>query len=448
MADPQSVRAAGERGAGTPWTNWAQTVRTGPVDVYAPRDTADVASAVALAARTGRKVKPIGSGHSFTAIGEPVDLQLQLHGLSGIVSHDAATGRVRVRAGTPLHVLNPALEALGLAMPNLGDIDRQTISGALSTGTHGTGLRFTGLSGFVTGVEMVLADGSIVRYDDGHRPDLVPAAAPGLGALGVITEYELQCVPAFLLRAHEAPSTLDRLLGALDETVDSADHFEFYWFPHTDRVLTKINTRLDDPALRDPLPRWREVLDDRILSNNLFEVVNRLTTAVPQAIPRINQLSSRVLSERTYTDSSYKIFATQRTVRFKESEFAVPRAEVPGLLAELKAYCDRKDEVVAFPVEVRFTAADDRWMSTAYGRETGYVAIHQYHRRDHTAYFDAFWSLLRSIPEARPHWGKMHDLDAGDLRKVYPKFDDFVALRDELDPNRVFENPYLAKVLG
>ncbi|KNX39142.1 FAD-linked oxidoreductase [Luteipulveratus halotolerans] len=418
------------------------------VDVYAPRDTADVAEAVALAACTGRKVKPIGSGHSFTAVGQPVDLQLQMQRVSGVVAHDVSTGRVRVRAGTPLHVLNPALERLGLAMPNLGDIDRQTISGALSTGTHGTGLRFTGLSGFVVGVEMVLADGSIVRYDDAHRPDLVPAAALGLGALGVVTEYELQCVPAFLLKAHEAPSTLDAVLGSLDETVDAADHFEFYWFPHTDRVLTKTSTRISDPGQRAPLPRWREVLDDQLLSNTLFEGINRLTTAVPQAIPRVNQVSGRALSERTYTDSSYKIFATQRTVRFRESEFAVPRAVVPELLAELKAYCDRRDELVAFPVEVRFAAADDRWLSTAFGRETGYVAIHQYHRRDHRAYFDAFWSMLRSIEGARPHWGKMHDLTAADLRPRYERYDDFVALRDELDPERVFENPYLATVLG
>ncbi|MDE9365119.1 D-arabinono-1,4-lactone oxidase [Luteipulveratus sp. YIM 133132] len=433
---------------GSTWSNWAGTVRADDVDVYAPKDVEDLAKAVSLAARTGRKVKPIGAGHSFTAIGEPVHLQLQLHRITGIVAHDPETARVRVRAGTPLHVLNPALERLGLAMPNLGDIDQQTLSGALSTGTHGTGLDFTGLSGFVVGVEMVLADGSVVRYDDAHRPELVPAAALGLGALGVVTEYELQCVPSYLLRAHEAPSTLDAVLDGLESTVKESDHFEFYWFPHTDRVLTKTNTRLSDLTLYAPLPRWRSVLDDRILSNTVFEGLNRVTTAVPQAIPTLNQVSGRALSERTYTDASYRVFATQRTVRFRESELAVPREAVPALLTELKAYCDRRDEVVAFPVEVRFTAADDRWMSTAHGRETGYIAIHQYHRRDHTAYFQAFWSRARGVLGARPHWGKMHDFTADELRVAYPRYDDFVSLRDELDPERVFGNPYLASVLG
>lgn len=239
------------------WRNWAGNVEAAGFDALAPASTEEVAHAVTLAARTGRRVKPIGSGHSFTAIGQPVDLQLQLHRLTGVVAHDPETGRVRVRAGSRLRDLNRELHALGLAFPNLGDYDGQTVSGAIATGTHGTGAGLTGLAGFVRGVEMVLADESVARFDDDHQPELVPAVTVGLGALGVVTELELQCVPTFLLRAEEAPDRLDGVLERLDETIDGTDHFEFYFFPHTDLVQTKTNTRVEDLGERAPLPRWR-----------------------------------------------------------------------------------------------------------------------------------------------------------------------------------------------
>lgn len=428
------------------WRNWAGNVEAVGFDALAPGNTEEVAQAVTLAARTGRKVKAIGSGHSFTAIGEPVDLQLQLHRLTGVVSHDAATGRVRVRAGSRLRDLNRELHALGLAFPNLGDYDGQTVSGAIATGTHGTGAGLTGLAGFVRGVEMVLADGSVARFDEEHEPELVPAVAVGLGALGVVTELELQCVPTFLLRAVEAPARLDEVLERLDETVDGTDHFEFYFFPHTDLVQTKTNTRVEDLGERAPLPRWRAVLDDRLIANTAFEGLNRVVTRAPATIPRINQVSARALSRRTYTDFSYAVLATERTVRFTESEFAVARGDVAHVLRELRDYFRRGEQRVAFPIEVRFTGPDDRWLSTGYERGNAYVAVHQYHRRSNQPYFQDFWAMLPD--DARPHWGKLHDLGADELRGLYPRFDDFVALRDRLDPDRVFTNAYLDRVLG
>jgi FAD-linked oxidoreductase len=343
-------------------------------------------------------------------------------------------------------VLGPELQRRGLAMTNLGDIDRQTISGAVSTGTHGTGIGFTGLSGQLTGAELVQADGSLLRVTD-QNSELLPAVALGLGALGIVTALEIQCVPKFLLHAVEAPASLDEVLDGIDERVDGTDHFEFYWFPHTDRVLTKSNTRLSNAARRAPLPAWRSRLDDRLLSNTLFGALNKATTRAPRMIPAVNQLSARALSRREFTDWSYRVFASERDVVFRESEMAIPRAAVPEVLRELRSWLSRKVEVVTFPVEVRFAAADELWLSTAYQRDTGYLAIHQYAGRDHRRYFEAFWSMLAGL-DARPHWGKLHDLDADELRARYPKFDDFVALRDRLDPQRVFSNPYLDRVLG
>jgi len=432
--------------AGNTWTNWAGTVRA-DIAVAAPASVAELAAEVRAAAERGQRVKPIGAGHSFTDIGATDGVQLRLDRLTGIVHADRASGLVTVLAGTRLRWLNDALWQHGLSMTNLGDIDVQSISGAISTGTHGTGARFGGIATQVRALEIVLADGQLVRCSADDRPELFAAARVGLGALGVIATVTLQCEPAFALAAAEAPASLDEVLDDLDDLVIGSDHFEFYWFPHTRRVLTKRNNRvLPGTALR-PVGAARAWLDDRFLSNTVFERVNRLTTRHPALIPRANALAARALGARDYIDRSYRVFASVRTVRFREMEYAVPRAAVPDVLAGIEAYLARGGEQVGFPVEVRFAAADDIWLSTATGRDTGYVAVHQYHRRDHEAYFRAVEAIAREH-DGRPHWGKLHHRDAGSLRGTYPKLDAFAALRDELDPHRVFGNAYLTRVLG
>jgi L-gulonolactone oxidase len=434
-------------GSGGAWVNWAGTATATPAAIAHPASTAEVVAVVVEARERGLRVKPVGSGHSFTAVAVTDGVLVELDRLRGIVSADVPTGVVRVLAGTPLHQLNDALAALGLAMPNLGDIDRQTISGALGTGTHGTGARFRGLADAVRGIRIVLADGSVHDCDAERESELFEAARISLGALGIITELTLQCVPAFLLQAREDPGTLSGTLSALDDLVDGTDHFEFYWFPHTDRVLTKRNTRLPVEAGEHALPAWRAWLDDDLLSNRVFELVNRVSTARPAWVPRINRVTSRILSSREFTTASHRVFASQRDVRFREMEYAVPRAAAPELLAALKQLTDRGGFALPFPVEVRFTAADDVWMSTAHGRESAYIAVHQYHRMDHQPYFDAFEALARDV-DGRPHWGKLHSRSRADLQPAYARFDDFVSVRDRVDPDRLFANEYLGRVLG
>ena len=430
----------------TTWTNWAGTV-SADVTVATPATITELQRVVAGAAERGQRVKPIGAGHSFTAIGATDGLQLRLHRMSGIVHADRASGLVTVLAGTRLHELNDALWELGLALTNLGDIDVQTISGAISTGTHGTGARLGGLATQVRALELVMADGSLRRCSIDDDPDLFAAACVGLGALGVIATVTLQCEPAFALAAAEAPSTLDAVLSGLDDELATHDHFEFYWFPHTRRVLTKRNNRVPTGTPLQPLGRTRVWLDDRFLSNTVFEGVNRLTTWRPALITRANQVAARALSARDYVDRSYRVFASPRTVRFREMEYAVPRAAVPQVLGEIERWLARTGERIGFPVEVRFAAADDLWLSTATGRESGYLAVHQYHRREHDAYFRAVEAIARDV-DGRPHWGKLHHRDAESLAATYPRHADFVALRDKLDPHRVFGNDYLTRVLG
>ncbi len=430
------------------WENWAGNQSAWPVQVAQARDLDDVALVVRSAADRGLQVRPVGAGHSFTAAAVTDGVLLRLDHLAGVTGADPATGRVRVLAGTRLHQLNLALQAAGLALPNLGDIDRQALAGAIATGTHGTGARLHGIASSVTGLTMVLADGSVLDCSEDRHPEAFQAARVGLGALGVVTEVELQCVPAFRLHAVERPEPLLPLLERIQEEADAHDHFELYWFPHTDRTMTKRNNRVEEATdVAGPLPAWRAWLDDELMANGLFEQVNRVAARWPSVVPRMAEVTARALSAREFSDESWRVFCSRRAVRFVESEYAVPRAAVRDVVLALKDWVDRHDEALPFPVEVRFLAADDVWLSTAYGRDTAYVAVHQYHRMEHARYFAAFEAIVAEHA-GRPHWGKLHSLDAERLRPLYPRFDDFLAVRRRLDPTGLFGNAYLERVLG
>jgi L-gulonolactone oxidase len=428
------------------WRNWAGNVTSQP-QVAHPETVDELARVITAASQAGRQVKPVGSGHSFSEIAATDGVQLTLDRLTGITDIDHDTGLITVLGGTRLAELNVALAAKCLALESLGDIDRQTITGAISTGTHGTGARFGGLATQVRALTLITADGSQLHCSAVDHPNLYAAARIGLGALGVISEVTLQCVPSFRLHAVEGPARLDDVLDGFDAMVAENDHFEFSWFPHTDRTLTKRNNRVPHDHDGRPLARWRYLRDDEVLSNGLFEGVNRLGRFGPPLIPRINQVSARALSPREFTDASYAVFTSPRRVRFKESEYAVPRQEIAPVLRGLRTWIDDHDERIGFPVQVRVAAPDDIWLSTAYRRETGYIAVHHNFKIDHRRYFAAFESIVAEH-RGRPHWGKLHTLEADQLRRLYPRFDDFIHMRDRLDPGRTFDNAYLSRVLG
>ena len=427
------------------WRNWAGNERADAVAVAHPATTAEVAAVVKEAVTAGHTVKAVGTGHSFTPAAATAGVRVELDRLTGVVSADAATGHVTVRAGTTLRQLNAALAGLGLALPNLGDIDAQTVSGALATGSHGTGAAYGCLSTVVDALEIVTGDGTALRCSAAEHPDVLAAARVGLGALGVITEMTLRCVPAFTLRAQERPTPLPDVLAGLDEWVGANDHFEFFWFPYTERTQTKVNNVV--PEDDRPLPGWRRWLDDDLLTNRVFAAACRVGRAVPATVPTINAVSARALSPRTYTAPSHRVFATERRVRFVEMEYGVPRAALPEAFAGLRRVIDSLPFKISFPVEVRFTAADDVWLSHSYGRDTAYLAIHQYVGMPYEEYFQGFEAVCAPLG-GRPHWGKMHYRYATSLRAEYPRFDDFLAVRDRLDPGRIFANPYLERVLG
>jgi FAD-linked oxidoreductase len=405
-----------------------------------------VADEVRKAAADGLTVRMAGTGHSFTPVAATDGVLLYPGGMTSIRSVDAAAGLVTVEAGCPLRVLNASLQARGLSLANMGDIQAQTVAGAIQTGTHGTGRDIGGMAAQVAGLEMVLADGTVVSCSaDSPGDGLFDAARVGLGALGVVTAVTFRVVPAFLLEAREQPMRWSEVISRLDELTSANEHFEFYWFPHTEGCLTKRNN--SSPGPPRPLPAFRYLLDDELLSNTLFGVTCRLGHAFPAAIKTVNGVAGKALGSRSYVDAAYRVFTSPRRVRFKEQEYAIPRESLADVLAEIRSLFARRDWRISFPIEVRVTPGDDPWLSTAFGRASAYIAIHVFHASPHQEYFRDVEALMTAVA-GRPHWGKMHTRRAEYLRQAYPKHGDFVALRDRLDPERRFGNAYLAQVLG
>ena len=427
------------------WTNWSGLSTAHPIGELTPHDAGDVVDAVLSARHQDLVVKMPGTGHSFTDIALTDGLLLRPDSLRGVVGVDRDAMTVTVLAGTPLHELNTALEKLGLSLHNMGDIDEQTIAGAISTGTHGTGGRVASLSAQVAGLEMVTGDGTLLRADAEENPDVLALARIGLGALGILTSVTLRVEPLFTLAAHEAPMRWDEALDRFDELAGSNEHFEMYWFPHTDRLLTKRNNRSLEPA--EPLSRFRAWLDDEFLSNRVFGWSNHLTNLRPALVPRLNDISGRALSERRYSDVPHKVFTSPRRVVFREMEYAVPREAGVQALREARALIDASDWRISFPVEIRVCPADDVPLSTAYARDSVYLAFHTNPQTDHTDYFRGIEEIMRGH-DGRPHWGKLHTRTAADLAPAYPRWQEFQALRDRLDPDRMFTNAYLDRVLG
>ncbi|WP_405943781.1 D-arabinono-1,4-lactone oxidase [Streptomyces sp. NBC_00932] len=442
---PAAARTAtAVRPAGT-WRNWAGNVTARPAREVTPASAAELADAVRRAADEGLKVKAVGTGHSFTAAAATDGLLIRPGLLTGIREIDRAAGTVTVEAGTPLKRLNQALAREGLTLTNMGDIMDQTVAGATSTGTHGTGRESASISAQIRALELVTADGSVLTCSATEHPDVFAAARIGLGALGVVTAITFAVEPVFLLTAREEPMGFDRVTADFDQLVAENEHFEFYWFPHTGNCNTKRNNRSAGPAA--PPGRVSGWIEDELLSNGVFQAACSLGKAVPATIPAIAKISSRALSARTYTDIPYKVFTSPRRVRFVEMEYALPREAAVDALREVKAMVERSPLRVSFPVEVRTAPADDIALSTASGRDSAYIAAHVYRGTPHRAYFTAVERIM-TAHGGRPHWGKLHTRDAAYLAEVYPRFGEFTAVRDRLDPQRLFGNDYLRRVLG
>ena len=386
-----------------------------------------------------------GSGHSFTEAALTEGAMVRLGVLDRFLDADPASGVVKVEAGITLNALSEALWERGLALENLGDIDRQTLAGAISTATHGTGARFQNLSAQVEAMELVLADGSLLSVSSQSDPDAHLATRVGLGALGVIYSVTLRTVPAFVMRRVDSPLPVGETLASLDELANANEHFEFYVFPYTDTALVIERNRVEGP----PRPRGRvsAYVNEILIENRAMDLLARTGRRFPAAIPRLARFASRQFSRSERTDRSYRVFASERRVRFTEMEYALPREHGAEAVRRVLALVRERRLPVGFPIEFRVVASDDAYLSTAYGRETAYVAVHQYQGAPWREYFRAVEEIMSSYG-GRPHWGKRHFQTAATLRELYPRWDDFQRVRARLDPQGTFANAYTDRVLG
>ena len=432
------------RAAGT-WVNWAGDQRCRPVETVRPRSRDELAEAIAAVAAAGRTVSVAGSGHSFTEAAMTEETMVRVEALAGVIDADPGSGLVKVGGGTGLAALNEELSRLGLAMENLGDIDSQTIAGAISTGTHGTGAKLRNISAQVEGMEMVLADGSVRQLSAATHPQLLRAARVGVGALGAISAVTLRCVPAFTLERVDTARRREEVLDTFQADADAHDHYELFTFPYAEQALVRERNRTAAP----PRPRGRAgtFLNDTVLENWALGALSATGRAFPAAIPHLARLAGRLASGGRAVDRSDRVFVNERRVRFTEMEYGVPREHGPEAVRRVIEWVRSNRYPVFFPIEMRIAAGDDASISPSHERDTVYIAVHQYRGMEWRPYFEAVEEIMDSYG-GRPHWGKRHFQTAATLAPRYPAWAEFQRARDELDPGRVFTNEYAARVLG
>ena len=426
------------------WKNWAGNQQSKPVRIERPASESDVVEIIRQAVLNKQRVKVVGSGHSFTGIAVPDEVMIDLTRLNQVRNVDRSGGLITVQAGIVLSDLNAQLELHQLSMPNLGDVTYQTLAGALSTSTHGTGLQRTGLAAQIRAFKMVSAAGEVLVCSPLENAEIFHCGRVSLGALGVITEVTLNVVPAFNLRAVEQPMRISDVLDNYSQLIEENDFFEFYWVPHTKWALTKANNVSSD-AIDSP-GRFATWYNKMFLENYAFGVLCRIGRLFPTLIPKLATIlpsSGRV----EYVNVSHHIFSSKRLVKFYEMEYSISLDSLVPALREVMHMVDDRGFRISFPVEVRCTGSDDIPFSTSTGRRSAYIAVHMFKGSEYGEYFSAVEAILRKY-EGRPHWGKIHNLNANDISSLYPEYQRFIEVRNQLDPEGVFTNDYLRRVLG
>ena len=426
------------------WKNWSGYVECPQTPVLTPDSGAQLAQVLADAARDGKAVRMAGAGHSFSPLVASDGVIVSLDKLQGVIDVDAATNVARVHAGTRLHALGAALAQRGLAMENLGDINVQSIAGATSTGTHGTGLGFGNLATQIAALKVLTADGREVVASPTENPELFAGGRIGLGSLGVLTEVSLRLVPAFRLRLERDKMDLEECLAQADTLVAANRSFEFYWLPHTESVLTKKWNTTEAPVDQMGFGRW---VSDVLLENKAFGLLCDIGKAVPSWCPSLSRLCASLISHGEQVDASWSMLSTVRQVRFNEMEWSVPASRGADALREIKALIAQRTFPLMFPLEYRWVKGDDIWLSPNHGRDSVHISVHQYRGMPFDAYFEAVQAICLNHG-GRPHWGKVHSLKAAQLSRLYPHWDDFLALREQMDPPGRFLTPYLRGLFG
>lgn len=434
------------------WTTWDRSGTAEDIRTLRPQSIQQVSDAMAAAAAQGLSTRVTGAGHSFSLLAQPHELRLDTSELVGLLEVDQPARKATFLGGTPLIQAARELDACGLAFSNLPDTLHQSIAGAISTATHGTGAGFQSLSGQVVALSLVLASGEIVECSPTQRPELFQAARAGLGVIGVIAAVTIQCEDSFRLHSAEFNESLSPLIDGLGERMASADHFELYWNPGSDSAHTHIMSRLHRLPAEWSAPGSRVAQgvrrsDDAVLRRALPAALNRLAGAAPRTIPGLRRLDSMSLSSRRYTDLSYKVFASSRPVKFVQTEWAVPLEQLPEAFRAVQGVLEQHETDLGLPLTVRCAAPEETWLSPAHARYTGWITVRQFWRRWRPETFQALEEVFLAH-DGRPHWGGRHSLQAEQLRPMYARWDDFLAVREQADPQGLLLNDAARGLLG
>ncbi len=427
------------------WTNWARNQSSNPHKILRPKSEAEITEIISLGVAKRLKVRPIGNGHSFSSIGLTDGLLVSLESLNRVTNIDREKLQVTVDAGITISDLNRELHKAGLALPNLGDIDTQSLAGAIATGTHGTGIEYNSISSAIIGIRIATGDGSVIDIAESSNSELLGPAKVSLGALGIITSVTLQCVPAFNLKILEFTAKLPEVISRFKIEELNADFVEFFWFPHTELAEIKISNKTASAPRRTN--KFSTFVTDEVIRNFGFSILNQFWLQFPNSVNRtLNSLiKENVRPERI--DASHKVFCSKRRVKFLEMEYSIPRENLFDAFGKVQRVIEEHSFPVTFPVEVRTLNSDNIPLSMASERKTGFIAVHLYNRADSKDLFTKIENIMDQF-SGRPHWGKLHSLESTKLAKLYPRWTEFAETREALDPDGHFTNPYLERVLG
>lgn len=421
------------------WKNWSRTVMNKPEAYYFPKTLQDMKQLVDHCRTTGKKMRVVGAGHSFTPLVATSEALVSLEHFTGIDSIDHKQNRVTVWAGTTLKDLGEWLYEQGYAMENLGDINVQSIAGAISTGTHGTGITFGSISTQVTSITLLTSTGELLHISQEENKAYFNATRVSLGMLGVIVKVQLQVIPRHQLTSETYKITFPEVLEQLDPLRQQNQHFEFFWFPYTNTVQAKQINRAKSETVNS---KQGNSFNQIVVENGLLWVLSQLCRMQPKWSKAVSNLSALGIPNATETGDSHHLYATPRLVRFYEMEYSVPANQMRSVLTDIQHVLEKHRFRVHFPIECRYVKGDDIWLSPAYQRDSAYIAVHMFKGMEFQPYFSAVEEIFEHY-RGRAHWGKMHTMTTEKLEHAYPKFHDFLRVREELDPYRMFTNDYL-----
>lgn len=429
---------------GKRWQNWSGSVHCAPQNIYFPTCEQDIIDAIKQTSAKNQKIRVVGSGHSFTPLIETEENIMSLKQYDGIYSIDEEKKEATVKSGTQLRALGQLLSERKWAMENLGDIDCQTIAGAISTGTHGTGLSLGCISTQVVCFTLITANGEVIKCSEAENSDIFKAGQVSLGSLGIISKITLRLIPSYYLKVKKERKSFEKTLEEFEKNINENRHFEFFWLPHTDYTYAKTMNMEKKAKNRG---RWRKYLNEIFFENGALFVLGNICRFFPRWSQTTSRWGTSLIPEGEEIDLSCNIFASYRWVKFHEMEYGVPLEKGVSVLREINEWVKENNIPVSFPVEFRIAKKDDIFLSPAYKRDTAFIAVHSFRGVPHKKYFEGCEKIFRKAG-GRPHWGKMHTLTANELKKMYPKWDHFQKIRQELDPNGLFLNKYLESIFG